>query len=43
MNPIPMAGIPYHAMENYISKLSINGIKVAIAEQVESEDKKNDE
>ena len=39
-DPIPMAGIPYHAMDGYISKLSEEGIKVAIAEQVESEDKK---
>ena len=38
--PIPMAGVPYHAMEGYITKLSDTGIKLAIAEQVESDDGK---
>jgi len=32
---IPMCGIPYHAADNYISKLIKNGYKVAICEQVE--------
>lgn len=32
--PIPMAGIPYHAAENYIAKLVKQGISVAIAEQI---------
>ena len=32
--PIPMAGIPYHAAENYIGKLIRCGESVAIAEQV---------
>ncbi len=32
---IPMCGIPYHAAENYISKLIKSGHKVAICEQVE--------
>ncbi len=31
---IPMAGVPYHAAENYIQKLIKNGYKVAICEQV---------
>lgn len=31
----PMCGIPYHAAENYISKLIAKGYKVAICEQVE--------
>lgn len=31
----PMCGVPYHAAENYISKLVANGHKVAICEQVE--------
>ena len=31
---IPMAGVPYHAAENYILKLVNNGYKVAICEQV---------
>jgi len=33
-NPIPMCGIPYHAAENYIARLSKAGKKVAICEQV---------
>lgn len=32
---IPMCGVPYHAAENYISKLIDKGYKVAICEQVE--------
>lgn len=32
----PMAGIPYHAAETYLSKLLAVGKKVAIAEQVET-------
>lgn len=31
---IPMCGIPFHAAENYISKLTLAGEKVAICEQV---------
>lgn len=31
----PMAGIPYHALPNYLPKLINAGIKVAIADQVE--------
>ena len=31
----PMCGIPYHAVENYLSKLVEKGYKVAIGEQVE--------
>ncbi|MCK4359537.1 MAG: DNA mismatch repair protein MutS [Candidatus Cloacimonetes bacterium] len=34
-NPIPLAGFPYHALNNYLKKLIDNGIKVAICEQVE--------
>ena len=33
-NPIPMAGIPVHALEGYLGKLVRNGESVAIAEQV---------
>lgn len=29
-----LAGIPYHALENYLSKLVKSGLKIAIAEQV---------
>ena len=34
-NPVPLCGIPYHAADNYISKLLASGKKVAICEQVE--------
>jgi len=33
--PIPMAGVPFHAVQNYIDVLVEQGHKVAIAEQVE--------
>jgi DNA mismatch repair protein MutS len=33
-NRIPMAGIPYHAAENYLSRLIEKGYHVAICEQV---------
>ncbi|WP_233520515.1 DNA mismatch repair protein MutS [Flocculibacter collagenilyticus] len=33
-SPIPMAGVPYHALENYLSKLVNLGESVAICEQV---------
>jgi len=33
-NPIPMAGIPYHAAENYLAKLVRQGRSVAICEQI---------
>ena len=32
--PIPMAGIPFHAAENYIAKLVRSGHSVAVCEQV---------
>lgn len=31
---VPMAGIPYHALDNYLAKLINSGHKVAICEQV---------
>ncbi|MBT6401194.1 DNA mismatch repair protein MutS [candidate division WWE3 bacterium] len=31
---IPMAGVPYHAVESYLAKMVRNGHKVAICEQV---------
>lgn len=34
-NPIPMAGVPYHAAQQYIDTLVDLGHKVAIAEQIE--------
>jgi len=34
-NNHPMAGIPYHALDNYLKKLLDNGLKVAICDQVE--------
>jgi DNA mismatch repair protein MutS len=36
---IPMAGVPYHAVDNYIGKLIKAGYKVAICEQVSEPDK----
>ncbi|MFC1541745.1 DNA mismatch repair protein MutS [Candidatus Latescibacterota bacterium] len=32
-DPIPMAGIPYHALNGYLSKMLRSGYKVAICEQ----------
>lgn len=32
---IPMAGVPYHALENYLAKLIRAGFKVAICDQLE--------
>lgn len=32
---VPLAGVPYHSVSGYISKLVENGYKVAICEQVE--------
>jgi DNA mismatch repair protein MutS len=34
-NPVPMAGFPYHALENYLQKLIHAGLRVAICDQVE--------
>jgi len=34
-NPVPLAGIPYHALDNYLRKLVTAGHKVAISEQLE--------
>ena len=34
-NRIPMCGIPFHAAENYVSKLVQQGYKVAICEQMD--------
>lgn len=33
-HPVPMAGVPYHAAENYIGKLIKQGLSVAICEQI---------
>ena len=32
--PIPMAGVPFHAVEGYLSKLMKHGVSVALCEQV---------
>ena len=32
--PIPMAGVPYHAVEGYLAKLVQQGVSVAICEQI---------
>lgn len=37
---IPMAGVPYHAVDTYIAKLVKNGYKVAICEQLSPPNKK---
>src|SRR5262245_41027790 len=34
-NPIPMCGVPHHAVTGYISKLVKKGFRVAICEQTE--------
>jgi len=34
-NPVPLAGVPFHAAENYITRLLAAGRKVAVCEQVE--------
>src|SRR3990167_11548765 len=35
-NPIPLAGVPYHAVEGYLKKMLQAGFKVAVCEQVEN-------
>jgi len=35
-NPIPLAGVPYHALDSYLSKLIKKGHRVAICEQLEN-------
>ncbi|HCH35598.1 MAG TPA: DNA mismatch repair protein MutS, partial [Dehalococcoidia bacterium] len=37
---VPLAGIPYHALENYLAKLLKKGHRVAIAEQTSTPDGK---
>jgi DNA mismatch repair protein MutS len=34
-NEVPMCGVPYHAYEQYLNRLTAAGFKVAICEQVE--------
>jgi DNA mismatch repair protein MutS len=34
-NPVPLAGVPYHAVEGYLKKMLQAGCKVAVCEQVE--------
>ena len=34
-DPIPLAGFPYHALDNYLDKLVKQGLKVVICEQIE--------
>lgn len=34
-NPIPLAGIPYHALNTYLARLVAAGYRVAVSEQVE--------
>lgn len=35
-NPVPMAGVPYHAVETYLHRMIAAGYKVAICEQMEN-------
>ena len=32
--PIPMCGVPYHAVDNYLAKLVRHGVSVAVCEQI---------
>jgi DNA mismatch repair protein MutS len=34
-NPVPMAGVPFHALETYLHRMIAAGYKVAICEQME--------
>ena len=34
-DPIPMCGVPFHAVENYLARLVKQGRRVAICEQLE--------
>ncbi len=34
-NPVPLAGLPYHALDSYLPRLIKAGYKVAVCEQVE--------
>jgi DNA mismatch repair protein MutS len=34
-NPVPMAGVPFHAVETYLSRMIAAGYKVAICEQMQ--------
>ncbi len=34
-NPVPLAGVPYHAVDGYLKKMLQAGYKVAVCEQVE--------
>ena len=39
---VPLAGVPYHAVDNYIAKLIAAGYRVAIAEQIGTEPPKGE-
>src|SRR4030043_236086 len=34
-NPVPLAGVPYHAVDGYLKKMIKAGYKVAVCEQIE--------
>jgi len=34
-NPVPLAGVPYHAVDGYLKKMIQAGFKVAVCEQIE--------
>ena len=35
-NPVPLAGVPFHAVDGYLKKMIVAGFKVAVCEQVEN-------
>lgn len=35
-NPIPLCGVPYHALKTYLPRLLDSGFKVAVCEQIEN-------
>jgi len=35
-NPVPLAGVPYHAVDGYLKKMLQAGYKVAVCEQIEN-------
>ncbi|MEN6309575.1 MAG: DNA mismatch repair protein MutS [Anaerohalosphaeraceae bacterium] len=34
-NPVPLAGLPFHAIDGYLKKMILAGYKVAVCEQIE--------
>ena len=40
--PIPMCGVPYHSAENYIARLIQKGYRVAICDQMEDRQRREE-